>query len=250
MAQNNKNFLWVVIGVSVVMSLAVSVIAGNITGNAVNESDRNQIGCSDKTLSLSSNKPAKSVVIGDDGKDIYIFTLVSASDTAATIKVNNTLVADQAEISEGQTKEISGVSIKLLAANENMIGRLSVTIRLIECKKPVRLNESGSGDVTYQGVLSMLNNQCGAGGGYLIGSTQINNVVVGSNELDTCNKICKTEQKTCINSAYISKTIAGGPEAGFVVAPIGCVSDFNIERSPEVSGMGIYCTCCNLPGTN
>jgi len=94
-------------------------------------------------------------------------------------------------------------------------------------------------------ILNMLN-MCKTGGGSLIGSTYVNNLVVGSDNLDTCNEICKIEQGTC-TQAYISKSDISGVEAGFVVAPISCSTNFNIARSPELTEqkMLVYCTCCS-----
>ena len=141
----NKNYLWVVIGVTVIVSLAVSLIATNITGNVV--------------------------------------------------------------IKQGFGSKVN------VATNAE--------------------------------VLNMLN-KCYTNGGNLIGSTMINSLVVGSNNLDTCNEFCTLQKGTC-TQGYIAKSDISGVEAGFIVSPISCSTDFNKDSKPTLVQMKavIYCTCCS-----
>ena len=100
---------------------------------------------------------------------------------------------------------------------------------------------------TNQEVLKMLS-KCETDGGNLIGSTSLNDLVVGSNNLDTCNEICSLGSTTSICSqGFIGASDRDNIEAGFLVAPIGCERDFNYERSPQLIDIKavVYCTCCS-----
>jgi len=65
---------------------------------------------------LSSDAPSASVTIG--GND-YTVTLVSASDTAATVSVTNSAgVSESKEINEADSKKINGIQIAVKTADE------------------------------------------------------------------------------------------------------------------------------------
>ena len=76
-------------------------------------------------LSLSNEDPSKEVIIG--GKT-YTVELISASDTAATIKVTNSEgVSDSKTISEAASKKVNGLTIAVDTADETNFA-LSATV--------------------------------------------------------------------------------------------------------------------------
>ncbi|MBS3091233.1 hypothetical protein J4217_02180 [Candidatus Pacearchaeota archaeon] len=76
-------------------------------------------------VDLSSDSPSTKVTIG--GKE-YTVELVSASDTAATIKVtDSTGSSDSKEVSENASKKVQGLTVAILTADETNL-KLSATI--------------------------------------------------------------------------------------------------------------------------
>ncbi len=76
-------------------------------------------------VSLSSDAPSISVTIGGNE---YTVELVSASDTAATVRVTNSAgVSDSKEISEAASKKVNGVTIAVQTADETNL-KLTATI--------------------------------------------------------------------------------------------------------------------------
>jgi hypothetical protein len=76
-------------------------------------------------LSLSSDSPTADVTIG--GKT-YTIELVSASDSAATIKVtDDTGASEQKEVSEAQSKKIKGITVAVTNADETNL-KLSASV--------------------------------------------------------------------------------------------------------------------------
>lgn len=77
-------------------------------------------------VSLSNTSPTADVTVG--GKT-YTLTLVSASDTAATIKVTDSAgMSDSKEVSEGASKKIQGLQIAITTADELGSGAISTTL--------------------------------------------------------------------------------------------------------------------------
>lgn len=137
----------ILIGVIVLVALVVSLVTVNITGNAIKlNQDRfgkydvyttsetynkiqvdnlvNSSSCSKTDLSLSSDKPNDFVALKGPMSDSKIkkIELISASDSAATIRVTSVgsdgIMSDQGELNEFSWREISGVVIFLIDADE------------------------------------------------------------------------------------------------------------------------------------
>ena len=76
-------------------------------------------------LSLDSDAPTADVTIADEA---YTIELVSASDTAATIRVTDSAgTSDSQEISEAASRKVNGVSIAVITADETNL-KLSASI--------------------------------------------------------------------------------------------------------------------------
>lgn len=76
-------------------------------------------------ISVTSDDPSAEVIIGDK---TYTVELVSASDTAATVKVTNSAgVSETKEISENASKKVNGVTVAVTNADETNL-KLSASI--------------------------------------------------------------------------------------------------------------------------
>jgi hypothetical protein len=63
------------------------------------------------------------------GPESYTAELVSASDTAASIKISDSYVSETKEITEGTSKIVNGVSVKVVSSDETNL-KLSVTVEI------------------------------------------------------------------------------------------------------------------------
>lgn len=90
-------------------------------------------------LALSSDDPTAEVTIG--GK-AYTVTLVSASDTAATVKVTDeTGKSESKEISESASKKVNGVTVAITNADET---NLKLSANVIAGAEKVTLTDNGN----------------------------------------------------------------------------------------------------------
>ncbi len=141
--------LTLLISLTIVVALVASLFATNLTGFAVsgNEEDTLRVDCSDKSFKLDSSRNSeKKIAIDSVG---YVFTLVSASDSSATIKVSDGTTSEQKEITEKSKKEILGIEVRVLSADESTaLNRFNAKIKITKCKKP---SDSGTGGGSGEG---------------------------------------------------------------------------------------------------
>ncbi len=79
-------------------------------------------------IKLTSDSPTEDISV--DGEVVYTLELVSASDTAATIKVTNEKgTSVTKEINEGSSAVINGVDVKVVTADETSL-KLSATLEV------------------------------------------------------------------------------------------------------------------------
>mgnify|MGYP001582551120 FL=1 len=155
--------LTLLITLTIVVALVASLFATSLTGFAVSgneEDDTLRVDCSDKSFKLDSSRhPDKKIAIDNVG---YVFTLVSATDSSATIKVSDGTTSEQKEITEKSKKEILGIEIRVLSADESTaLNKINAQLKITKCKKPSDSGTGGgsgggSGEVSYQGVLDVL----------------------------------------------------------------------------------------------
>ncbi len=82
--------------------------------------------------------------------DDYIFELISASDTSATIKVISNSMSETKEIIEGQTKTVNGVEVTINLADENSVtGVMSADIDVKEFILQIDVSEDVGCDEYY-----------------------------------------------------------------------------------------------------
>ncbi len=90
-------------------------------------------------LALSNDDPTAEVTIG--GK-AYTITLVSSSDTAATVKVTDeTGKSESKEISESASKKVNGITIAITNADET---NLKLSANVIAGAEKITLNDNGN----------------------------------------------------------------------------------------------------------
>ena len=123
------------------------------------------------------------------------------------------------------TVNLTGNVIK---QNNNLYGRYKVyTTGEVDAK----LNNVA----TNQGVLDMLNNKCDPNGFRKIGSGDI-----GSEALDTCTEICKSEGKQCINGFIGKEDLT--TETHSIISAISCSKNIG---GTEAIGFEVQCVCCS-----
>ena len=82
-----------------------------------------------ESVSLTSDNPNKEISVNGN---VYTISLVSASDTASTIKVTNSEgTSESKEINEGDSAMINKVAVKIVTADETNL-KLSATIDVTE----------------------------------------------------------------------------------------------------------------------
>jgi len=105
-----KNTFVAVLVTAIVVGFLSAIMASSITGNAI-------FGTNVKTLSLTSDVP--SAKFGGYLVELVSASKNSASNNSATIKVTSGNGASELkEINEGSSKDINGLKIKILTADE------------------------------------------------------------------------------------------------------------------------------------
>src|SRR3989338_7086969 len=124
-------------------------------------------------VSLSSDTPASTVTVGGSQ---YTIELVSASDTAATVKVTNSAGASESkEVNEAASKKINGVTIAVQTADETNL-KLSATV--IAGSEKITLEDAatvtvGESNDPIDGTLVYLNGGNTGGGDPANSTTEI-----------------------------------------------------------------------------
>ena len=212
----------ILIGVVILIALVVSLVTVNLTGNAIFRPNTNK--CTTQGVTLSSNSPTKTFTFLDQGVRMkYVVGLVSASDVAATIKVENPKgVADQKEINEATSKDVNGLTILVSMADETN-SLVKATIRVTYCGEPKVPTED---KVTYQGVLDMFGKCKKAYDISLTDASWDEN----SDGFISGNEVCKKEGSNCVISLL---EYDNGGTAGKGLEPATCSNLNQIEQIQE-----------------
>ncbi len=143
-----KSQIWTIVGISLIVAVIASFGTAYITGNVITVSKyggtssvytkseidsqltslKNTINNVEApTFRLTSDRAEETVYLRSSK---YTAELMSASDTAATIKITNSAGSSQVlEIFQGQTKSVNGVNVTVVSTDESTLF-LDTTIRL------------------------------------------------------------------------------------------------------------------------
>lgn len=117
----------------------INLFGMDFTVSAATDTDSIVLLKSAEKLSLDSNNPSGDVTI--DGS-IYTIELVSASDTAATIKVTDSSgKSESKEINEASSKKVNGITVAVTVADETNL-KLSATV--VAGSDKITLEDGGS----------------------------------------------------------------------------------------------------------
>jgi hypothetical protein len=220
-------------GLALVLVMTFSVIsAGWFTGKAVDWS----------TKIYKGNTRA---IPGTDDK----ITIVSASDNSAIVDING----NAKEITEGQTRVIGKYSVYVVDAGKTLFSYWAkVEVKEIEGTSETTepTEEPASEEVTYAGVLKMLNS-CETIATY--GSSD-----EGESGKD-CNTLCKelsTNKGVCIGTIFTVGENINSTQEGLAMFSGRQISRVSFKGCDETTigtfgkpyrSISVECMCCSLP---
>ncbi len=192
-------------------------------------------------LSIGGDTSSSGVYFGDDGA--YVIELIAASDTSATLRVTDPDEStDSGEISEATSRRVGNLLLNVITADEaNIVQTASLQV--------LQEYVDEESEVTYQGVLDMLNS-CERIGIFVNRSDPF----WDENEHPTGNSLCARSSEICVFSTIAeAKQMSTGsvPNEWGVVVNQGI---WNCDQTPlTVAGRSnwemyrVEALCCSAP---